>query len=169
MSRTERTPHLFRRDRFGMELLRVGVAGGAAAVLLTACGGGDSGSDSAAATSAAAQDEETAPTGEVADFCAQAGAIDDRVDAALNDLEGDDASVVDGFRQLATEFRGVQAPEAITADWTAMADGLDRMADAFQDVDFTDLDSLDALDQAESGLTGPSDNVDQYLEDECGI
>jgi hypothetical protein len=50
-----------------------------------------------------------------------------------------------------------------------MSAGLDRMADAFADLDITDLDSLDALDQAEGNLTEAGDNVDQYLSDECGI
>ncbi|MEX5719118.1 hypothetical protein [Geodermatophilus maliterrae] len=164
MSRTVRTRHLFRLD-----LLRIGVAGGAAVVLLAACGGGDPEADSAATTPAAGQSEEgTAPTDDVADFCAQADDVDERVDSALSDLEGDDPSVADAFRQIATELRGIEAPEAITADWEAMAAGLDRMATAFGDVDATDLGSIEALDRAEGDLTTASAHVDDYLSDECG-
>ncbi|SDZ12605.1 hypothetical protein SAMN05660209_04761, partial [Geodermatophilus africanus] len=62
------------------------------------------------------------------------------------------------------------APDAIRSDWEAMAAGLDRMADAFAGVDsLTDLDSLEALDQAEGDLTTAGRNVDDYLADECGL
>ncbi len=61
--------------------------------------------------------------------------------AALSDPEGDDPSVPDAFRQIATELRGIDAPDAIRSNWEAMAAGLDRMADAFADVDTVlDLD-----------------------------
>jgi hypothetical protein len=84
-------------------------------------------------------------------------------------MEDDDPSVSEAFHQIATELRGITAPEAITADWESMAAGLDRMADAFADLDITDLDSLDSLDQAEGDLTEASTNVDDYLSEECGI
>jgi ABC-type glycerol-3-phosphate transport system substrate-binding protein len=151
--------------------IRVGVAGVAAAVLLAACGGGSPEADSATPTPAAEQSEEgTAASEGAEDFCAQAAGIDQRVDAALSDLEGDDPSVTDAFRQIATELRGIDAPDAIRSDWEAMAAGLDRMADAFAGVDsLTDLDSLEGLEQAEGDLTTASRNVDDYLADECGL
>ncbi|SDZ18102.1 hypothetical protein SAMN05660209_04938 [Geodermatophilus africanus] len=151
--------------------IRVGVAGAAAVVLLTACGGGGSEADSATTPPATGQSEEGTTASEgAADFCAQAAGIDQRVDAALSDLEGDDPSVTDAFRQIATELRGIDAPDAIRSDWEAMAAGLDRMADAFAGVDsLTDLDSIEALDQAEGDLTTASTNVDAYLSDECGL
>ena len=150
---------------------RVGVACAAAVVLLAACGGGSSEAGSATTTPAAGQSGEgTAASGGAADFCAQAAGIDQRVDAALSDLEGNDPSVPDAFRQIATELRGIDAPDAIRSDWEAMAAGLDRMADAFAGVDsITDLDSLEALDQAEGDLTKAGRNVDDYLADECGL
>lgn len=159
-----RTVHPSRRQPLRGSLLRAGVGGAAAVLLLTACGGEDP-EPSSAATSAA---EQGSAGEDATEFCAQAGDIDARVDAALSDLEGD-VSLADGFTRLAEELRGIQAPEAIVADWTALADGLDRVAAAVGTVDLTDLDSLEALDQAASGLDGPSDNVDRYLEDECGI
>ena len=151
--------------------VRFGVAGAAAVVLLAACGGGSSEAGSATTTPAAGQSEEgTAAAEGAADFCTQAAGIDQRVDAALSDLEGDDPSIPDAFRQIATELRGIDAPDAIRSDWEAMAAGLDRMADAFAGVDsITDLDSLEALDQAEGDLTTASRNVDDYLADECGL
>jgi hypothetical protein len=150
--------------------IRVAVAGAAAVVLLGACGGGDPEAGSATPASAAGQSEEGAAAEGTADFCTQAAGIDQRVDAALSDLEGDDPSVVDAFRQIATELRGIEAPDAIRSDWEALAAGLDRMADAFAGVDsITDLDSLEALEQAEGDLTTAGRNVEDYLADECGL
>jgi hypothetical protein len=151
--------------------IRVGVAGAAAAVLLAACGGGSSEAGSATPTPAAGPSEEGTAAAEGGDdFCTQAAGIDQRVDAALSDLEGDDPSVPGAFRQIATELRGIDAPHAIRSDWEAMAAGLDRMAGAFADIDsITDLDSLEALEQAEGDLTTASRNVDDYLADECGL
>jgi hypothetical protein len=157
-----------------------GLAGVAAALLLTACGGdgGGSGADSTGAAgadpgettaSAGADPGETATSAGAGEFCTQAADIDERVDSALADMEDDDPSVSEAFHQIATELRGITPPEAITADWESMAAGLDRMADAFADLDITDLDSLDSLDEAEGDLTEASTNVDDYLSEECGI
>ena len=152
-----------RRD---LHLFRAGVAGAAAVVLLAACGddAGSSGADAPATTRAAGE----APGEGAADFCDRAAGIDERVDAALEDMEGD-PSIADAFRQIADDLRAVEAPEPITADWGSMAAGLDRMADAFEQVDVTDLDSLEVLEQAEGDLTEASSRVDDYLGDECGI
>jgi hypothetical protein len=155
MSRTVRTVHRF----------RVGVGGAAAVVLLTACGGGGSDADPAT-TPAAEQGEEGTAAGE--DFCAQAAGIDERVDAALAD-GGDDPSLAEAFRGIAADLRGIEPPAAIASDWSALAAGLDRMADAVGQVDVTDLGSLEALEQAEGGMTEAGDRVDAYLGDECGI
>jgi hypothetical protein len=147
-----------------LDLLHVGIGGAAAVVLLTACGGGGSDTDSAAPPAAAQSEEGTATD----DFCAQATGIDERVDSALADLEGD-VSLTDAFRQIADDLRTIEAPAAIASDWAALAAGLDRMADAFGQVDITDLDSLEALEQAEGDLSTAGDSVDDYLRDECGI
>jgi hypothetical protein len=149
-----------RRD---LHLFRVGVAGAAAVVLLAACGGGDgSGAGSPDATQATAAEE-----GTTGDFCDRAAGIE-RVDAALDDAEGD-PSIAEAFRTIADDLRAIEAPEPITADWASMAAGLDRMADAFGQVDVTDLDSLEVLEQAEGDLSEASDRVDDHLGDECGI
>jgi hypothetical protein len=158
MSRTVRTTQPSRTALF-----RVGVGGAAAVLLLTACGGDPD--PSSAATSAA---EQGSAGEDATEFCAQAAGIDERVDAALADGE-DDPSLSEAFRQIATDLRGIEPPTAIAADWTAMAAGLDRMADAFGQVDVTDLGSLEALEQAEGDLTEAGDRVDDYLGDECGI
>jgi len=152
----------------GLDVFRVGAAGAVAVVLLSACGGGSSDSGASAATASAGQSEGGAKaTDGLADFCSQAAGIDERVDSALSDAEGD-PSLTDAFRQIAADLRAIEPPAAIASDWNATAAGLDRMADAFGQVDLTDLDSLEALDQAEGDLTEVSGNVDQYLADECG-
>jgi hypothetical protein len=149
---------------------RAALAGAAVAALLAGCGGDDSPADSAAdsagsSTSAAAEGTSAAS----GDFCTQAATLDERVDAALSDLPDDDPSVADAFRQLSTELRGLEPPEAISADWEALSSGLDRMAQAFADLDLTDPDSLAGLDAAEGELSTASSNVEGYLRDECGI
>jgi hypothetical protein len=149
---------------------RAGV-GGAAVLLLTACGGaGRTATEPPDRTdvSAAEASAPTAASGAPA-FCSQAAGIDQRVDSALSDRDDDLPSLPDVFRQIAGELRDIAAPAEITSDWEAMASGLDRMADAFADLDLTDLDSLDALDRAEAGLTEASTGVERYLDEECGI
>jgi hypothetical protein len=157
---------MFRSLRSTPMLFPAGVAGAAAVVLLTACGG-DGGNDSSDTPQATSGEAAGAPESD--DFCSRAADIDDRVDAALSDLDDGDASLSDAFSQIAIELRAISAPAAIASDWEAMAAGLDRMADALADFDITDLDSLESLDAAEGDLTTASDNVDSYLSDECGI
>jgi hypothetical protein len=149
-----RTPHA-----------RSAVLVGAALLSLAACGGGDDDASSSSETGAA---QSTAASG-TSDFCTQAAGIDERVDTAMSDLEGDDPSVQDAFRQIAEELRAMDPPEALASDWDAMAGGLDRMAEAFADFDITDPESLAALEDAEGNLTTASENVETYLRDECGI
>jgi hypothetical protein len=146
---------------------RAGVAAAGMVLLLAGCGGGDSQTGAAASPATSTSAETPAPSGD-ADFCGKAAGIDDRVDAAVSNLEND-PSVEDAFRQLTAELRAIEAPPSIAADWEAMAGGLERMADAFADVDITDLSTLDALDDAEGDLSAASDRVQTYLRDECGI
>ncbi|HET6393780.1 MAG TPA: hypothetical protein VFG13_13240 [Blastococcus sp.] len=149
-----RTPHA-----------RSAVLVGAVLLSLAACGSGDDVAGSAASTPAT---ESPAATGG-SDFCTQAAGIDQRVDSAMSDLEGDDPSVADAFTQIAEELRAMDPPEQIASDWDAMAAGLDRMAEAFADFDITDPESLTALEEAEGDLSTASGNVETYLRDECGI
>lgn len=159
-----------RRVRRTVIACRASLAGAAAVVLLAACGGVDSGADSSATGSAAEPDaaETTAGSGE-ADFCTQAAGIDERVDDALADLEGNDPSVAEAFRQIADELRAIKAPDEIATDWNALTSGLDRLSESFADFDVTDPESLAAMEQAEGDLSEASANVETYLRDECGI
>ena len=147
---------------------RAAVLAGAVLLSLTACGGDDD-AGSAASPSTAAEATQSAPASGGSDFCTQAAGIDQRVEAAMSDLEGADPSVSDAFTRIAEELRAMDPPAQISADWDAMAAGLDRMAEAFADFDITDPDSLTALEQAEGDLSTASGNVETYLRDECGI
>ena len=150
-------------------VLNVGRSGMAAAALvgLAACGGGSATDSSADSTAAENSAPETSASTEQDDFCARAAGIDERVDSALSDL-GSDASVPDVFHQLAEEIRAVEAPAEIAADWETQADGLDRIADAIADIDFTDPESLATLDEIGGELTAAGNKVDDYLDDRCG-
>jgi hypothetical protein len=140
-----------------------GVVAAAVVVSLAGCGGtGEESATQAPGTAAAT-------TASATGFCDQAAGIDERVDAALPGPDGGDPSVADVFRQLAVELRAIDAPTAIAPAWAAMAAGLDRMADAFADLDMTDPDSLGALDRAEQDLTAASNEVEDHLSDECGL
>ncbi|MGY1733275.1 hypothetical protein ACI798_17340 [Geodermatophilus sp. SYSU D01045] len=150
--------------------VRAGVAAVLGVVLLASCSGDDGGSgdggDSAADTPATSSPAEDTAAGE--DFCTRAADLDQRVEDALAETEGD-ASLPDVLRQLGAEMRDVDAPDAIAADWEALQAGLDRVADATADLDLTDGDSVAALEEAGRGLDTASDNVETYLRDECGI
>jgi hypothetical protein len=162
MSRTEhRVLHLF----------RAGLAGAAGVVLLAACSGNGGGStgDALAANSAAETSDAPSPAGAGNEaFCDRAAGIDDRVDAALAGLD-EGASVPDAFSQIAVELRAIEPPAAIATAWTDLGDGLDEIATAVADLDLTDLDSLEALDDIGTRLTDAGDQVDAYLSEECGI
>ena len=147
------------------------LVGATAAVLLSACGGdGDPAADASPASGAAEPSASESSAGSAgSDFCAEAAAMDQRVDSALSDVEGADPSVPDAFRQISEELRAMEPPAAIASDWEALAGGLDRMAEAFSDFDITDADSVAALEAAEGDLSTASENVETYLREECGI
>ena len=152
-----------------LTVCRAGVAGAAAVVLLAGCGGGggdggDSGSSTDNAASSAA-DTSAAASG---DFCDKAGNIDQRVDDVLSQLD-EGSSVDEAINAAVDELRAIEAPAAISADWSALSDGLEQLADALADLDLTEADSVAALDDIQSRLTTASTNVENYLHDECGI
>ena len=146
-----------------LTVCRAGVAGAAAAGLLAACGGDGGSSTDNAASSAA--DTSAAASG---DFCDQAVNIDERVDGVLSELD-DGSSVPEAIDAAAAELRAIEPPPAISDDWAALVDGLEQIGDALADFDITDPDSVAALDEIQSRLTTASTNVENYLQDECGI
>jgi hypothetical protein len=159
-----------------LTLCRTGLAGVAAVVLLTACGGGDS-SDSAATTSASettsSSAAESSATGGAADsqFCQDAVQL--QTDLQSTPDLSDPAAAGPAFQQIADRVRQVEPPEEIAADWTALADGIEQLAQIFTNTDFTDPQQAAAAEQQatqlEAQLTSASTNVENYLSTECGI
>jgi hypothetical protein len=147
------------------------VAAVTAVVLLAACGGGDSSDADSSATGSAAETGAAGTTSASGDseFCTRAADIDERVDTAIENLGDADPSLQEAFQEITAELRDIEPPDAISADWQALSDGLERISDAFADFDITDPDSLQALEDAGDNLSEASTNVENYLRDECGI
>jgi len=145
-----------------LTVCRTSVAGAAAVVLLAACGG-DGGSSTANADSSAAETDTAS-----GEFCDRAGDIDERVNEVLSQLD-DGSSVPEAIHATADELRAIEAPAAISDDWTALVDGLDQIADALADLDLTDGESVAALEDIGNRLDTASTNVENYLDEECGI
>ncbi len=150
---------------------RAGLSVAAALVLLTACGGSDeesSASGAASSSPAAPSTEESADSG----FCTEAASIQERLQATVTQ-QSDPTRLPQILDEAATEIRAVEAPEEIAADWTALADGVERFSDAIAGIDFADPNALSTLEQQltplQQELDTASTNVATYLRDECGI
>ncbi|MCZ2859163.1 hypothetical protein [Blastococcus sp. VKM Ac-2987] len=171
-------------------ILRAAVLPAATALaLLAGCGGSDdedttaSEETSAAETSAAEQtgsdetgspgtgSEQTATEGAGSEFCTQASTIQDRISGSAT--AGDPTDLPRVFRAAAEEIRSIEAPEELTPDWTALADGAERFASTLENIDLTDPNALATLQQElaplEQELSQASSNVETYLAEECGL
>ena len=149
---------------------RSGLSVAAAVVLLSACGGSDDTASGSSETSASASESSAGAAD--SQFCTEAAAIQERVGSTLNE-QSDPAALPQALQEAATEIRAVEAPPEISADWNALADGVEQIATAFGSIDFNDPNAL-ATFQAEVGqlqaeLTTASTNVENYLRDECGL
>jgi hypothetical protein len=151
---------------------RSGLSVAAAVVLLTACGGSDE-EDSASSTSASS----TTTAGSNADaagseFCSEAGSIEERLNTTIQS-SADPESLPQALQEAADEIRSIQPPDEIASDWNALADGVEQVAAAVAQVDFSDPNALETFEQQigqlESELSSASTNVENYLREECGI
>ena len=159
-----------------LSLCRSGLAAAAAVVLLTACGGSDedsnaseSSSSSTSTSSASETTENTAPQAD-SEFCTEAAAIQERVQASLVDPNTADLGAI--FTQAAEEIRSIEAPAEIAEDWEQFAAGIEQFA-AISQIDFEDPNAY-AQWQAEAGEIqaefGPAfASVQTYLATECGL
>jgi hypothetical protein len=153
-----------------------------ALALLTGCGSSDvddstpTASPSTAETSAAETSaaESSAPeTADAADseFCTEAAGIQERL--AGSATAGNPAELPQIFRDAAQEIRTLEAPEELAADWNALADGAEQIATTLQEIDLADPNALTTLQERlaplEQELSQASDNVEQYLVEECGL
>jgi hypothetical protein len=150
---------------------RGGLSVAAAVVLLTACGGSDD--DSAASSSASRTSaSETSAGGADSEFCTQAGAALDEVEPAL--VGGaDPAALATALQDAADRVRAIDPPGTIEHDWTALADGIERLGQAYADVDPGDPASQSGLQQRTGevigSLSAAATKVQNYLATECGI
>ncbi|UOY00848.1 hypothetical protein [Blastococcus sp. PRF04-17] len=152
---------------------RDGLAVAAAAALLTACGG--SGNDTASSeTTSETTSSAAETTAEAADsgFCADAASIQERVTSTF-DAQSDPSTLPQALQQAAQAVRDVEPPAEIAEDWEALAGGIDQIATAISNVDFSDPNAATTFQQEiaplQQELAGASANVAAYLRDECGI
>jgi hypothetical protein len=87
--------------------------------------------------------------------------------------QGDPASLAPALQQAADKIRAIKPPSEIAADWTAVADGIEQIAQAFAGANVTDPASASALQQRTTGIIGqlsaPATNVQNYLAEKCGL
>ena len=151
---------------------RSGLSVAAAVVLLSACGGSDEGGSASSTSEASSSAAETSADAAGSQFCAEAAAVQENVGSTLND-QSDPASLPQALQDAATEIRAIEPPPEIAADWTALADGVEQIAAAFQAIDFNDPNALatfqEQVGQLQTDLGTASTNVETYLREECGL
>ena len=150
---------------------RAGLSVVAALVLLPGCSGSDDESSASAVPSSASATPSAAESSG-SGFCTEAASIQERLEATVIS-QSDPTQLPQILDEAATEIRAVEAPAEIAADWTALADGVERFADAIAGIDFTGPDALAALERqlapVQQELGTASTNVTEYLREECGI
>jgi len=155
-----------------LNVFRTALPVAAATLLLTACGGSgdDDAASSASATSSSAAETSADEAG--SEFCVKAAGIEDTIGTALND-QADPTTIPDALHAAAAEIRGIEPPDEIATDWTALAGGVEQIATAFGNVDFSDPNALATFEQQvqqlETQLAGASTNVQTYLAEHCGL
>lgn len=156
-----------------LTLCRTGLAGAAAFVLLTACGGGDDTASSSSSSASETTTSSSSETGAAADteFCQQAASLNDAL-AGLGNVQ-DPAQFGTILQQLADKLHQLDPPAEIESDWTGLVGGIDQLAQAAAQTDFTDQNQAAAFaqtaNQLESQLGTASTSVETYLSDQCGI
>ncbi|MDP5181279.1 hypothetical protein QOZ88_01375 [Blastococcus sp. BMG 814] len=161
-------------------LLRSGLLPAATALaLLAGCSGSEpedttASEETTASQQTSAPEETTAsgtPSAAGSEFCTEATGIVERLTS--NATTGNPADLPQTFRDAAEEIRAIEAPEELAADWNALADGVEEIATTLQDIDPTDPNALATLQERlaplQQELSQSSDNVEQYLVEECGL
>jgi hypothetical protein len=151
-----------------------GVSATAAVLLLTACGGSDdeggTASETTAATTSSAPAETTSAAPEAdSEFCTEAADFGQSISSSFSGTE-DPAEAEAQIRQAAEQIRGIEPPAEIADDWTALADGFERLADTVGGATSpNDPEAAAKLQQELQGLQEAGTNVQTYLQEECGI
>jgi hypothetical protein len=158
-----------------LSLCRSGLAAAAAVVLLTACGGSDDDTTAAETTSSSSSSsasettENSAPQAD-SEFCTEAAAIQERVQASLVDPNTADLGQI--FTQAAQEIRAIEPPAEIADDWGQFAAGIEEFATISQ-IDFQDPNAYaqwqQQAQQIQTDYGAAFASVQTYLATECGL
>jgi hypothetical protein len=155
-----------------LTVCRQGLPVVAAVVLLTACGGSGNNDSASSSSKASSSASETKADAAGSEFCTKAAAVESNVGSAVTD-QSDPASIPKALQQAVAEIRAIDPPNEISADWKALADGVEQLAAAFADVNFGDQAAVATFEQKaadlESKLSGASANVEKYLSEKCGL
>ena len=135
----------------------------------------DDGNDEAAGTDS--EDDETSSSADTGDgggdWCVRALELDDRLEV-LDDADIPTADLLrESFENADSLFDDLldNPPAEIRGDVETSVEGFRLLVDALEDADFNflnvDLRAFDTLDDPKYDEAG--DNIQQYLEDECGL
>ena len=151
---------------------RAGLSVVAAVVLLSGCGGSGKDNSASSSSKATSSASTTAAGAAGSEFCKQAAAIESSVGSAVTD-QSNPASIKQALDTAVAKIRGIDPPKEIASDWTALADGVEKLATAFANVNFSDQGAVASFQQTasslETQLSGASANVEKYLSEKCGL
>ena len=152
----------------------------AAVVLLSGCSGSaeessaspsTSSSSGAPASSSSAAASSSSSSAEIAAFCAQAGSLQDQLNATVATADDDPTQLAPALQRWADEYAAVDPPQEIAADWSTLVDGIQQLATAAQGIDFTDPTAAQQLQDSVGGLedqiTTATTNVSAYATANC--
>jgi hypothetical protein len=144
----------------------------AALVLLTACGGSGKDNSASSSTKASSSASETSAKAAGSEFCTQAAAAESGVGSAVTN-PSDPASLKQALQTAAAKIRAIHPPSEIASDWSALANGVEQLAAAFANLNFSDQAAVASAEQTastlEKQLSGASANIQKYLSDKCGL
>jgi hypothetical protein len=100
---------------------------------------------------AACGDDDGGGSGASGDFCEEAEALDQRFD---------DSEAGEDFQEVVDELQRLDPPAEIEDDW-------DELLSAFENFDPEDPSSLENVDTER--IDEASQNIDEYMQEECGI
>jgi hypothetical protein len=155
-----------------LPIVRTGLSVAAALVLLTACGGSDKGNSASSSTKAGSSASATSAQAAGSEFCTKAAGLAANLGSAVVN-QSDPAAAQQGLRAAVTQIRAIDPPSEIASDWSALADGVEQLANASAGVDFNDPSAVATFQQTatqlETKLSGASTNVEKYLSEKCGL
>jgi hypothetical protein len=161
--------------RASASVLRGGLSAAAAVLLLTACGGSeepDAGAPAGGTATGSAPAEGSATTSEedVQAFCTEAETVFTELTAAFGSVT-DPANYTAVLDQSVAAFDQVQPPAEISADWSALQDGLVGLRDAVAGTDVGTPEGQAALQEAvttfQTDVAEPQQNLEGFVTANC--